>query len=249
MRRRPTMEKSEFFGIYKQMFVENGLERYTSEEVMEKFFLLAQIMRETNEKMNITAITEEREIIARHYIDCLFAAELLPAGANVLDVGSGGGMPTLPFAIVRPDVTVTALDATAKKTAYIADTAAKLGLSNVKIATGRAEELGRDGAYREKYDVVCARAVAALNILLEWCVPFAKKGGLFIAMKGKNAEEELKTAQNAVKKLGISLAQRQNITLHEENGTSTRENFIFIKNEKKAMLYPRANAQIKKKPL
>ena len=158
-------------------------------------------------------------------------------------------MPTLPFAIVRPDVTVTALDATAKKTAYIADTAAKLGLSNVKIATGRAEELGRDGAYREKYDAVCARAVAALNILLEWCVPFAKKGGLFIAMKGKNAEEELKTAQNAVKKLGISLAQRQNITLHEENGTSTRENFIFIKNEKTAMLYPRANAQIKKKPL
>ena len=82
MRRRPTMEKSEFFSIYKQMFAENGLERYTSEEVMEKFFLLAQIMRETNEKMNITAITEEREIIARHYIDCLFAAELLPAGAN-----------------------------------------------------------------------------------------------------------------------------------------------------------------------
>ena len=77
MRRRPTMEKSEFFSIYKQMFTENELERYTSEKVMEKFFLLAQIMRETNEKMNITAITEEREIIARHYIDSLFAAELI----------------------------------------------------------------------------------------------------------------------------------------------------------------------------
>ena len=178
MRRRPTMEKSEFFSTYKQMFVENGLDGYTSEEVMEKFFSLAQIMRETNEKMNITAITEEREIIARHYIDCLFAAELLPAGANVLDVGSGGGMPTLPFAIVRPDITVTALDATAKKTAYIADTAAKLGLSNVKTATGRAEELGRDGAYREKYDVVCARAVAALNILLNGACRLLKKAGV-----------------------------------------------------------------------
>lgn len=243
------MEKSKFFSICEQMFAENGLRKYTGRETMERFFSLTGIMRETNEKMNITAITGEQEIIARHYIDCLFAADFLPDGANVLDVGSGGGMPTLPFAIVRPDITVTALDATAKKTVYIADTAKALGLANVKTLCGRAEELGRDGAYREKYDVVCARAVAQLNILLEWCIPFVRRGGLFIAMKGKNAEEELVNAQNAVEKLGVSLAERKSVVLREEKEISSRENLIFIKNEKTAPLYPRSNAQIKKKPL
>lgn len=243
------MTRAEFYALTKQMFAENGLSDYAADATVEKLFLLTDIMRKTNEKMNITAITDEAEIIARHYADCLFAAKYLPQGATVIDVGSGGGMPTLPFAIARPDIKITALDATAKKTAYISDTARALELANVQTLCGRAEELGRSAELRCKFDVVCARAVARLNILLEWCIPFCKTDGIFIAMKGKNAEEELCEAANAMEKLNISLAEKQEIILHEKTADSSRANLIFRKIGKTPDIYPRTNAQIKKKPL
>ncbi len=243
------MTRADFYALTKHTFAENGLSDYAADDAVEKFFLLTDIMRKTNEKMNITAITDEEEIIARHYADCLFAVKYLPQGATVLDVGSGGGMPTLPFAIVRPDIKITALDATAKKTAYIADAARALELTNVKTICGRAEELGKDPAYREKFDLVCARAVARLNILLEWCIPFCKVNGIFIAMKGKNAEEELNEAISAMEKLNISLSEKQEIILREKSGNSSRENLIFHKDAETPAIYPRTNAQIKKKPL
>ncbi len=245
------MTKQEFFLACENSFEKNGISAYATPENLEKFYELTVFMLETNKKMNLTALRDENSVITRHITDCLLAAKHLPEGKiRVLDVGSGGGMPCLPFAIVRPDITITALDATAKKTAYIEAAAAHLGLSNVRILTGRAEELGQNPQYREKFDVVCARAVAELRILMEWCIPFVKKDGIFLSLKGKNADIELKDAENAIKKLFCSLVTNESVTLMEDEAESSeRRNFIFKKTKNTDKIYPRRNAQITKNPL
>ena len=248
------MTKQEFFIQCKKSFEANHISEYATEEYLEKFYHLTEFMLETNKKMNLTALRDESSVISRHITDCLLAAKHLPEGKlKVLDVGSGGGMPCLPFAIVRPDIEITALDATAKKTAYIASAAEHLQLKNVHILTGRAEELGANPKHREHFDVVCARAVAELRILMEWCIPFLKKDGIFLSLKGKNAETELQNAQNAIKKLSCQLLSDESLILFEEdskeNILNERHNFIFKKTKSTEKIYPRRNAQIMKNPL
>ena len=251
------MTKAEFFNNCKKSFVLNNISEYVTDEYLEKFYILTDFMLETNKKMNLTALRDENSVIARHITDCLLAAKHLPQATNgtlkVLDVGSGGGMPCLPFAIVRPDIEITALDATAKKTAYIAVAAEHLGLKNVRILTGRAEELGTNPKYRENFDVVCARAVAELRVLTEWCVPFLKKDGHFLALKGKNADVELGNAKSAIKKLSCVLLTDEKLLLLEEDGEATvsgeRHNLLFQKIRNTDKIYPRRNAQIMKNPL
>lgn len=251
------MTKSEFFTACKKSFLLNNISEYATDEYLEKFYILTVFMLETNKKMNLTALRDENSVISRHITDCLLAAKHLPkvqkGKLKVLDVGSGGGMPCLPFAIVRSDIEITALDATAKKTAYIAAAAEHLGLKNVHILTGRAEELGSNPKHRETFDVVCARAVAELRVLMEWCIPFIKKDGLFLSLKGKNADTELKNAQNAIKKLSCSLLVDENLLLLEEDGeeliSGERHNLLFQKTRNTDKIYPRRNAQIMKAPL
>lgn len=246
------MTKQEFMITCAESFQKNGIPEYATQENLEKFYNLTVFMLETNKKMNLTALRDENSVITRHITDCLLAAKHLPEGkVHVLDVGSGGGMPCLPFAIVRPDIEITALDATAKKTAYIASAAEHLGLTNVHILTGRAEELGQNAKHREKFDVVCARAVAELRVLVEWCVPFLRKEGIFLSLKGKNAEIELENAANAIKKLFCSLILDEKLMLieNEESENSERHNFIFKKAKITEKIYPRRNAQIMKNPL
>lgn len=247
------MEKQEFFEISEKVFTENGIAEFWQGEKKELFYDLCNIMLEQNKVMNLSAIRDEKGVICRHFADSLTIAKHIPNGAKILDVGSGGGMPTLPLAIARPDVKITSLDSTAKKMAYVLATAQKLGLSGVSVLSGRAEELGCDPKYREKYDVVCARAVAELRVLAEWCVPFCKKGGLFISMKGKNGENELKDAQNAIKALLISLENDDVFSLFDSSVTdeadAKRHTFVFRKTAPTPPKYPRKNAQIQKKPL
>ena len=248
------MTKQEFFAQCKKAFELNNISEYAADEYLEKFYHLTDFMLETNKKMNLTALRDENSVISRHITDCLLAAKHLPQGKlKVLDVGSGGGMPCLPFAIVRPDIEITALDATAKKTAYIASAAEHLQLTNVHILTGRAEELGSNPKHREHFDVVCARAVAELRILMEWCIPFVKKDGLFLSLKGKNAETELQNAKNAAKKLSCTLICDESLKLHEQDSeedvSSERHNFLFKKAKSTEKIYPRRNAQIMKNPL
>ena len=251
------MTKVEFFNACKKSFEMNHISEYATEEYLEKFYILTDFMLETNKKMNLTALRDENSVIARHITDCLLAAKHLPVSSKgslkVLDVGSGGGMPCLPFAIVRPDIEITALDATAKKTAYIASAAEHLQLKNVHILTGRAEELGANPKYRETFDVVCARAVAELRVLMEWCIPFTKKDGMFLSLKGKNADTELQNSSNAVKKLSCSLLTDEDVLLlEEENGeiiSGERHNLVFKKTKSTEKTYPRRNAQIMKNPL
>lgn len=247
------MNKAEFAGRYERMFSFHGLSRYNTPQLQEKFYQLTEFMLEKNKRMNLTALRDEKSVLERHILDCLLAANLLPPKGHLLDVGSGGGMPALPFAIIRPDLTITALDATAKKTAYIKDAASYLGLTNVHILTGRAEELAQKPAYRESYDFVCARAVAELRILLEWCIPFLRLSGRFLALKGKNAETELINAETAIQKLSCRLEKDDRVFLHEESEAlpivNERHNLLFLKTQKTNILYPRKNTVIAKHPL
>lgn len=229
---------------------ENGLSRFTDEETTLRFHTLTEHMLKVNESMNLTAIKEPRAVILLHFADSLSIEKLLPENATVADIGCGAGFPTLPLAICRPDLSFLAIDSTAKRIAYVEDTCRLLSLTNVKALATRAEDAGR-GEFRGKFDVCTARAVAALPVLSELCLPFLKKGGKFLAMKGKRGEEEWQDATRATATLGGKLITRHTVTLvdSEKGENDTR---IILEVEKVAPTppqYPRPYAKILKKPL
>lgn len=161
------------------------------------------LLLEANLQFNLTAITERDEVDARLIAESLALLPLIPQTAtSLLDIGSGGGIPGMPLAIARPDLQVTLLDATAKKVRFLDQTTAALGLSNVTPLWGRAEELAHDRCYRERFDVVTARAVARLTTLVEYALPFARLGGTLIFPKGAGVVEELQEAEYAITTLG-----------------------------------------------
>ncbi len=242
-------DKQSFISELNRVFSENGMSSLMSLERSEKFHALTVRMLEENEKYNLTAIIDPEKIILNHYADCAVLAMRLPKGVTVADIGCGAGFPTLPIAILRPDVTVTAIDSTAKRIAYVSETAAMLDLSNVSAVAMRAEDGGRDPKYREKYDVATARAVAEMRILAELCLPYVKAGGKFIAMKGKNAEFELTAAKRAISILGGRETAVEQIRLHSAAEEISHPLIIINKKEKTTAGYPRPYAQISKKPL
>ncbi len=158
----------------------------------------AEMLRERNEKINLTAITEPEEVKIKHFLDSCSAAELLPGGASVLDIGSGAGFPGLPLKIVRPDLTVTLLDSVNKKVAFVSEVVAELKLSGVTAVHARIEDFPHKG----EYDAVVSRAVAELSTLAEYALPFVKIGGAFIAYKSEKAESEAEAAASAITLLG-----------------------------------------------
>ena len=157
-----------------------------------------EMLRERNEKINLTAITEPEEVKVKHFLDSCSAAELLPGGASVLDIGSGAGFPGLPLKIVRPDLTVTLLDSVNKKVAFVSDVVAELKLSGATAVHARIEDFPHKG----EYDAVVSRAVAELSTLAEYALPFVKIGGAFIAYKSEKAESEAEAAASAITLLG-----------------------------------------------
>lgn len=216
----------------------------------EKLYTICEQLDLKSKQFNLTAITDPEEVLRKHIIDCIFAAktvgELYPDGAKLLDVGSGAGFPSLPIAAALPNINVTAMDATAKKTVYMNDTASLAGIENFNAVNARAEEAAR-GGMGESFDVVSARAVARLNVLLELCVPFLKIGGHFVAMKAFAADEEIKEAENAAKKLGVKLVEKRQYTLPDME--DTRFLLIYRKDSKTPDIYPRNFSQISKRPL
>ena len=216
---------------------------------MDKFYRLTVSMLEENEKYNLTAITDPDKIILNHYADCVAMASRLKKGANIIDVGCGAGFPSLPLAIVRPDLKILAVDSTAKRINYVSESARLLGLDNLTAEVMRAEDGGKNPAYREKFDYATARAVAEMRILTELCLPFVKVGGQMVAMKGKNAEFELSSAKKAIATLGGRNTVCENITLKGEGETLTHPLIIIDKKERTPQNLPRPYAQISKKPL
>ncbi len=240
------MNKTEFFSHYRQIFDKNNLSAYTIDTVIEKMFQMTEHMLSINESMNLTAITAPHDIIVKHLADCCTILDFLPPNSHVCDIGCGGGFPSLPIAIARPDITVLGIDSTGKKVNYINETAKILNLNNLSAVCGRAEDLAA-GELREKFDVVTARAVAALPMLCELCIPFVRVGGLFCAMKAKPSESEINQASSAYTKLGAPLTPQSihAIALEDE----TRMIIITQKQSRTPTKYPRPFPQIKKKPL
>lgn len=244
-----SIDKAKFISGMNACFGMGGLGGMLSLDICEKFYVLTIRMLEENEKYNLTAITEPSKIILNHYLDCATLASRLPKGARVADIGCGAGFPTLPMALLRPDLEIVAIDSTAKRVNYVAETAKLLGLGNVTALCMRAEDGGKNAELREKFDIVTARAVAEMRILCELCMPYVKVGGKFVAMKGKNAEFELTAAKKAIATLGGRNTKVETITL-KYDGEELSHPLIFIdKKEKCPTTYPRPYAQISKKPL
>ena len=243
------MEKKEFISELTTVFLRNKLNSMLNLERAEKFYALTVRMLEENEKYNLTAIKEPKKIILNHYADCAALALRLPKKAKIADIGCGAGFPTLPLAILRDDLTITAIDSTDKRVKYVGESARLLGLSNVTAVTMRAEDGGKSPEYRETYDIVTARAVAEMRVLSELCLPFVKVGGSFIAMKGKNAEFELAASKKAIAILGGVLEKSEEISLTDGEETLSHPLIYIKKRSKTPVTYPRPFAQISKKPL
>ncbi len=214
-----------------------------TENTLDRF---ADMLIKTNELFNLTAITDPDGIAVKHFADSLspMAVYDFKDKAKVLDIGTGAGFPGMPLLIANPGIDLTFMDSTGKKLDFVEDCLASLGLK-AETLKARAEEAGKDGKYREQFDIVISRAVAPLNILCEYALPFVRKGGVFIAMKGLGGREELEGARRAVKILGGKIKSESQV--HLTDG----ERYIIV-TEKTASTpqeYPRAGGKIKKNPL
>ena len=209
-------------------------------------------MLEKNQVMNLTGITERREVIVKHYIDSLLPACLLPdfpkPGTRLLDLGSGAGFPGIPLAIAFPNLQLTLMDSLNKRIVYLTDEIEKLGLQNhTEALHARAEELARQAGQREAYDYCSSRAVARLAVLSEYCLPFVKVGGQMLAYKAGEIEEELSEAQFAIKKLGGKTDQVVSFSLPDDAG---KRSLVVIRKIKEApRIYPRKAGMPTKAPL
>lgn len=242
------MDISSFSALFREIFLKTFPE-YDTPLVTEKFFLLTNALCAANEKMDLTAVTDPEQIILRHYADCAYLAPLPPKNAVVADIGAGAGFPTLPLAILRPDLTVVAVDSTEKRMDYVAKTASALGLQ-VQTVVGRAEELGRDPEWREKFDFVTARAVARLDVLCELCLPLCRIGGTFCAMKAVDGPQEAQESRNAMEILGGSSPRLVQYDLPGlSDGAEKRCLVICDKDAPTPGKYPRRFARIRKDPL
>lgn len=240
---------SDFQSINRAAFEENGVSAYLDERTEPLFERLCRILQEKNAEMNVTAITDDDGISRKHFCDCVFLASLLPEEGKLADIGCGGGFPCLPLAITKPNISITAIDSTAKKVNYVHETARTLGLEDLCGVAMRAEEGAQTPEYREQFDIVTARAVASLAVLCELCIPYLRVGGRFFAMKGRGAQEELDAAKKGIATLGARVVQIHEFTLHADGDTQTRYIIEIEKISPTPAQYPRQYAKIKKKPL
>lgn len=206
-----------------------------------------KLLLEWNEKINLTAITDVNDIHVKHFIDCLEIAKYVKSGEKLIDIGTGAGFPGIPLKINNENLNVTLVDSLNKRVMFLNDVIEKLNLNGIEAIHARAEDMGKDKNYREKYDVAVSRAVASLNVLVEYLLPLVKVGGRCICMKGPNAQEEIENAQNAIKILGGKIDKIENLELPENGGTRTIIIIKKIKNTDKK--YPRKAGEPSKKPL
>ncbi len=243
------MENTPFSTLFAEICDKNDLLHYVTPELTAQFERLTELMLETNRVMNVTALTTLDKIIPLHYADCLKIAISIPEGATVADIGCGGGFPTLPLAIVRPDLTIVGIDSTDKKVRYVQRTADALKLPNVSTLAARAEELAQDASYRESFDIVISRAVARLNVLDELCMPLVKVGGQFIAMKGAAGQVELDEATHGIGRLGGEILAVKRYEIHLSDTSEDRTLIVTAKTTPTPREFPRPFGNIKKKPL
>ncbi len=227
-----------------------------TDEQIDQFIKYKDILLEWNQKMNLTAIREEREVIIKHFLDSLscIQTKYLPVQLKIrkdkvkmIDVGTGAGFPGIPLKIVLPNIELTLLDSLKKRIGFLEEVCKELELRDVELVHGRAEDFGKNKDYREKYEYVVSRAVAALNVLVEYCLPFVKVGGYFICQKGPSLVEEIKDAKKAIKILGGEIVEQIKVDLP----FSDRDHHILIikKTKQTSIKYPRKAGKPDKEPI
>ena len=220
-----------------------------TEQQMEQFHCYYELLIEWNQRMNLTAITEPREVAVKHMIDSLSAYEdkIFKPNASLADVGTGAGFPGIPLKIFRPDLELTLLDSLNKRVHFLQTVVDELGLTGVSCVHARAEEAARQKELREQFDIVASRAVARLSVLAEYCLPFVRPGGWFLALKGMKYAEEIQEAGRAVHILGGGEPVSRPVHLPELEDIRA---VVCIKKERKTpAVYPRKAGTPEKNPL
>ncbi len=214
----------------------------------EQFFKYKKLLLEWNEKMNLTAITNERDIILKHFADSVSVLKFADfKGRSVVDIGTGAGFPGIPLKIVCPDIRLVLLDSLKKRIGFLENAVNELGFENVECVHSRAEDGGQNHLYRESFDFCISRAVANLSVLAEYCLPFVKVGGIFISLKGPDSENEIAEAKKAVGILGgeVLSAEKTDIPF-----TDIVHTIIMIKKLRQTPAqYPRKAGKINKSPI
>lgn len=220
-----------------------------NEKQVKQFNLYFELLVEWNEKMNLTAITDLPSVYLKHFYDSISMAFYVDftKQQSICDVGAGAGFPSIPLKICFPDLKVTIVDSLNKRIQFLNHLSEQLNLSEVQFVHARAEEFGQDPKYREKFDVVTARAVARLTVLSELCIPLVKPGGQFLAMKASAAQDELSDASKAISTLGANKKEEFTFQLPVEN--SERSLFVFDKIKNTPKKYPRKPGVPNKTPL
>ncbi len=219
-----------------------------TKQQVENFSRYYELLIEWNEKMNLTALTEPEDVALKHFCDSILLLKFaeIPQNSSLIDVGTGAGFPSIPIKIIRPDIKLCLLDSLNKRLTFLAEVVKELELTGVQIVHSRAEDGSRKVELREKFDFATSRAVAQLNVLSEYCLPYVKVGGAFLAMKGKYSEEEIANAKNGIKLLGGKTTKVDTYNLAD----SSERTIINIKKVSKTdKAYPRTSAKIKSKPL
>ncbi|MDO5725767.1 MAG: 16S rRNA (guanine(527)-N(7))-methyltransferase RsmG [Tissierellia bacterium] len=211
-----------------------------------EFKKYTELLLEWNKKFNLTAITEPREVDTKHHVDSLSVfLTNIETNAKVIDIGTGAGFPGIPMKLYRKDLEILLLDSLKKRIGFLDTVIKELKLDNIETIHGRAEELGRNQDYREKYDIAISRAVANLRTLAEYSLPFVKPGGKFIAMKGPEPQQEINESKNAIKILGGKYLETIKVEFDDYE-----HNLIVIKKiAPTANKYPRAGGKPKNRPL
>lgn len=237
----------DFYDLMSKSAEDVGLE--LSKEQYEQFIIYMKLLQEWNEKINLTAIVEDEEIIKKHFIDSMkaFKRDEFIKANTLIDVGTGAGFPGLPIAIMNSKLNVTLLDSLNKRINFLNTVISELGLTNITTIHSRAEDGARNKDLREKFDIATSRAVANMSVLSEFCLPYVKVGGSFIALKGPAVDQEIKESMNAIKLLGGEFVNVCEVSIE---GTELRHNLVVVKKIKEcSKTYPRKAGLITKNPL
>lgn len=214
-----------------------------------KFIKYKDLIKEWNEKVNLTAITDDEEIIKKHFIDSIkvYNCDYVKEAKSIIDIGTGGGFPGIPMKIVKEESSMVLLDSLNKRINFLNEVIEELSLKDIKTIHGRAEDFAQMPEYRQQFDLAVSRAVANLTVLLEFCLPYVKVNGYFVALKGPAIEEEIKNAQVALRVLGGEI---KDIIEVEIEGSDLKHNLLVVKKIKDTpKKYPRKAGMVTKNPI
>ena len=234
---------------FKSLLIESAkkIDIILSDEQVNKFYKYMSLLIEWNEKINLTAITEPKDIILKHFIDSMTISRYIKDSDRIIDVGTGAGFPGIPIKIIKEENEIVLLDSLNKRISFLNEVIKELGLNNINCIHSRAEEAGRNKNFREKFDISTSRAVANMSVLSEYLIPFTKMGGKVIFMKGSEIEQELEDSKNAIKLLGGKINKIDNFYL--PNSDMQRNIILIDKIEKTNSKYPRKPGMPAKEPI